>query len=286
MALSLDRVEIESVGADPVRLARAVLQQLPDIDGRVPIDEIALALDIVDIKVAHLTSIEACLQCDPRKSHGQIVVRAQSPARRRRYSIAHELGHFLNERHMSTSPVGFDCTAEDMAASKRTGRALDQEREANTFAIEVLTPRWLLNRHLARSADLERTLEIARRFDVSRQAAIRRYVDLHPECLAAVFSQNGRIDFIEKSDGFPATGPWIGDAIGQTPAPPRDGTDLTGLDEVEPQSWLRHPDGHQVFAQTLYQQDGFATTMLLAEPRTRASDEWEPPTFRRSGRRR
>ena len=49
MTLSLDRMEIESAGSDPVRLAGALLRQLPELAGRVPIDEIALALDIVEI---------------------------------------------------------------------------------------------------------------------------------------------------------------------------------------------------------------------------------------------
>ena len=101
MTLTLDRLEIESIGADPVRLARALLEQMPGLDGRVPIDEIALALDIVSIELAPLVSIEACLQCDARKDKGQIVLNADSSPQRRRYSIGHELGHFLNERHLT-----------------------------------------------------------------------------------------------------------------------------------------------------------------------------------------
>ena len=101
-----------------------------------------------------------------------------------------------------------------------------------------------------------------------------------------MFTLNGRIRYIEKPDGFPGTRPWSGDAVGQVPGPPRDGTDLTGLDEVDAESWLRHPGHHQLFAQTLYQQDGYATTLLVTEPATVASDDWEPPALRRSSRRR
>ena len=286
MGLSLDRVEIESAGSDPLCLARALLKQLPEIDGRVPIEQIALALDILEIRVTPLHGLEACLQCDTRKSRGQIVVREQSSGPRRRYSIGHELGHFLNEKHLPTSAHGFDCTAEDMAAPKRKGRDLVQEREANTFAIEVLTPRALLKPHLSRRADLERALDIAKRFDVSREAATRRYIDLHPECVAAVFSLNGRIRYIVKTEEFPSTGPWRGDPVGEVPRRPLDGAELTGLDEVDAQSWLSYPGRHQLFAQTLLQQDGYATTLLLAEPPDEASVEWEQPVFRRSGRRR
>jgi len=213
MTLSLDRIEIESVGSDPVRLATAVVRQLPGLTGAVPIEEVALALNILAIEKAPLTSIAGCLQCDAHKYEGQIVVRAKDSLRRRRYTVAHELGHFLNERHRPTSKYGFDCTADDMSAPRRIGRRQQQEREANTFAIEVLTPRRLLARHLKPTAELDHALEMAECFDISREAAARRYVALHDECLAAVFSRGGRIRYIEKPDGFPRTSVWSGDPL-------------------------------------------------------------------------
>jgi hypothetical protein len=73
MSLELSRVEIESVGSDPRKLARALLAQLPGLTGAVPIEAIARALDIVSIEVAPLRGIEGCLQCDAWKSEGQIV---------------------------------------------------------------------------------------------------------------------------------------------------------------------------------------------------------------------
>lgn len=278
----LDRIEIESAGADPVRLARALLRQLPELDGPVPIDEIALDLDIVGIEIVPLHSLEACLQCDPHKSEGQIVVNAHSSPQRRRYSIGHELGHFLNETHAPVGPGRFNCTDEDMVSPFRQGRHLRQEREANTFAIEVLTPRHLLERHLAPAADLERALAIADRFDISRAAAVRRYVDLHHESLATVFSKDGRIVSIGKPDDFPRLSPWTGALLGPVPPEPQDGTSLTGLDAVDTAGWLVDHDHAEVFAQTLYQQDGHAITLLLVE---RADpEEPEEPMFRRSKR--
>ena len=176
MSLALSRIEIESVGSDPRKLARALLAQLPAVTGPVPIEAIARALDIVSIEVAPLSGIEGCLQCDPLKSEGQIVVNANSPPRRRRYTIAHELGHFLNERHRPTIDFGFACTAEDMSKPRRTGRHQQQETEANTFAIEVLTPRSALGRFLRPPAELDHALALAEAFEISREAAIRRYV--------------------------------------------------------------------------------------------------------------
>lgn len=282
MTLILDRTEIECAGADPVRLARALLRQLPDLDGRVPIDEIALALDIVGIEKVRLHSIEACLQCDLHKSEGQIVVNAGSSLRRQRFSIGHELGHFLNEAHEPFGPGGFDCTRQDMVSPRREGRHLRQEREANTFAIEVLTPRRLLEQHLAPAADLEHALSIADRFEISRAAAVRRYVDLHSESLAAVFSKHGRILYVSKPYDFPRLAPWTGDSPGPVPTEPRNRTSLTGLDQVDAVGWLHNHDHTEVFVQTLYQRDGHAITLVLAEQGD--MEELDEPVFRRSRR--
>jgi hypothetical protein len=264
MSLVLSRIEIESAGSDPRKLARALLAQLPAVTGPVPIEAIARALDIVSIEVARLSGIEGCLQCDPLKSEGQIVVNANSPPRRRRYTVAHELGHFLNERHRPTIDFGFACTADDMSKPRRTGRHQHQETEANIFAIEVLTPWSALGSYLRPPAELDHALALTAAFEISREAAIRRYVAVQGECLAAVFSKGGRVRYIEKSEDFPATTMWTGDQLGDLLAKRSSGA-LTTLDEADAFRWLKWPDGVTLFAQTLYQADGFAVTLLVAE---------------------
>ncbi|MBA3326615.1 MAG: hypothetical protein H0T41_15555, partial [Rhodobacteraceae bacterium] len=56
MSFGLSRVEIESVGSDPRRIADALIRQMPDLTGSVPIEAIARELDIVSIEVAQLRS--------------------------------------------------------------------------------------------------------------------------------------------------------------------------------------------------------------------------------------
>ena len=65
MTLSLDRIAVEGAGDDPVALARAVHGQLPDLKGAVPVYDIALALDIEEIRAEPLTSFEGCLHHGP-----------------------------------------------------------------------------------------------------------------------------------------------------------------------------------------------------------------------------
>jgi hypothetical protein len=192
------------------------------------------------------------------------VVRADSPPTRRRYTIAHELGHFLNERHRPTGPFGFACTADDLAAPTRSGTHLRQEAEANVFAIELLTPRSALRPFLKPAAELDHALRMANAFEISREAAIRRYVALQGERLAAVFSKDGRVRYVEKGEDFPATTYWNGDTLGRI-LPPRPAGSLSSMEEADASSWLKRPDGTTLFAQTLHQGDGFAVTLLVAE---------------------
>jgi hypothetical protein len=265
MALELDRIAIESVGADPARLAAAIIKQMPDLTGAIPVHDVARALDINEVREESLTSFEGCLLTDQHKSYGSILVNAASGSRRRRYTIAHELGHFLNELHRPTAQDGFRCTKEDMACPLRQGLHLRQEAEANTFAIELLAPAKLIQKQLSRPADLEHVLAIADNQKISRAAAARRYVDLHDECLAMVFSVSGRVRYIEKGEGFPATRIWTRDPVPTLVPRPSDGSELTTLDEVSAAAWLSWPDGVTLFAQTLHQVDGYATTLLVAE---------------------
>lgn len=279
MTLTLDRCEIESVGSDPERLASALLKQLPDVTAAIPVEEIALALDIEEIVEARLTSIEACLQTDRLRSRGQIVVRAGARTSRRRWSVGHELGHFLNERHVPTHDGRFACTAADLGRPFGAARHVRQEREANAFAAAVLLPEAGAAPLLRRAPDLDHVLALAERFDVSREAASRRYVDLHREILAVVFAKDGRVRYAHRPDNFPSLRINRGDPLGEAPAPSSSKDRITGMDEIDAESWLWRGSDYALYAQTMRQADQRATILLLAEPRVREDEDL--PRFRR-----
>lgn len=275
MTLDLDRVAVEDAGATPVRLAAAIIKQLPNLTGAVPVYDIARALDIEEIREHPLSSIEGCLVTDKHKSYGAILVNAASNARRRRYTVGHELGHFLNERHVANADDGFHCTKADMVNPARAGQRLRQEREANIFAIELLTPPQLIQPRLSRAADLEHALAIADSLHVSKEAAARRYVSLHGENLAVVFSVNGRIRYVEKGGAFPRTRIWTDDTLPLLAQRSGNCSEITSLDEVNAAIWLSRADGVGLFAQTLYQAEGYAMTLLVAEDETRDAGDSE-----------
>jgi hypothetical protein len=92
----------------------------------------------------------------------EIVYAAGMPRGRRRFTIAHELGHAFFEQ---TGP-GFP----------RSGGEL--EDICDLIAAELLMPRWLIPQVLGSPPGLEGLLDVISAFDVSRQAAAYRCCEL------------------------------------------------------------------------------------------------------------
>ena len=115
----------------------------------------ALNLELVQ-KTREPFSSEAALEA--RGDGHAIVVRGGSDERRRRFTIAHEIGHFVLHPQRLSPERGGGVNAAWQA----------QEREADQFAAELLMPE-----PLVREAFVEQGGDAARladRFDVSRQA--------------------------------------------------------------------------------------------------------------------
>lgn len=131
---------------------------------------------------------------------------------RRRFSIAHELGHYhipTHRRHANRP-----CGERDISAGA-AGKD-DLEVEANDFAVELLMPR----RHfLTDSARLNPSIEsmlalsAEDMYDVSVTAAASRYVRLTTEACALVCSRAGTVEWVIRSDSFFYRIPTKGDAL-------------------------------------------------------------------------
>ncbi len=72
---------------------------------------------------------------------------AHEPWERRRFSVAHEVGHFL--LHASDQPDGVFCRAADLRADPESPERL-REREANRFAAELLMPETMVRAEVER----------------------------------------------------------------------------------------------------------------------------------------
>lgn len=167
-------------------MAAAVHRQLGSLSCPVPVEDIARALDITEIRKEVLDGCEGMLLTDRMRSYGKVLVNTRGGARRARFSIAYELGHFLLESHKLNDAHGFVCTPQDMGESRGMTLHQRQEREANRFAIELLAPEYRLKSHLTDEPDLQSAVQMGRELEISLEAAVRRYVEMHDEPLAAI----------------------------------------------------------------------------------------------------
>jgi len=116
---------------------------------------------------------------------------------RKRFAIAHELGHW--ELHKDISQL-FACTSDDMIASYKRS---DQEGEANIFAAGLLMPSDLFEKRIENTLFSKPTLEdLSEYFLTSLTATAIRYVTLSKDYCAMIVSENSKIRWWYASNSF------------------------------------------------------------------------------------
>lgn len=238
--------------ARPAHLA-SLLRTQAGHPNRIPVD-LDNILSYCPVEVAECP-LDGCLglYIPPPIGPG-ILIRAGQTPEQRRFTIAHEIGHFALPTH--NRAVELVCASKDIyeAAIRST-----VEREANQFAAELLMPR----SHFAlavsgREPSMALVNELAdrSRFFVSRTAAAIRLVELSDEPCALVCSQGGRVKwwlksgncsgFLNVSSGAPvspdsvAAAIWRGEAANSEP------------EAVPPNAWFSSPHHYvEVFESTL-----------------------------------
>ena len=101
-----------------------------------------------------------------------ITINAASAFVRQRFSIGHEIGHWCNHRGRTLV-----CRAEDIGGHASSGFLL--ERQADSFASDLLMPGYILRPYLLQSKALNFDLirEVARQFTTSLAATAIRLVE-------------------------------------------------------------------------------------------------------------
>lgn len=261
---ALRRIYIADIHA-PGQLARDLHVLMGPTDGPVPINDVASALDISHIRIDEYDGFEGMLLTDRRRSDGVILANNRNGMPRARFTVAHELGHFLMERHTFSNEKGFRCTKKDMRSRSSEKHHWRQESEANRFAIELLAPKDRFRQFLNADPDLEHVREAAARLDLSKEATARRYLDLSDAMMAMMFHCNGKLRYFDKKNGFPFLPLTTGAAIPVAAAETTGLGPVTALVEADPKDWFDGPPGATLWIQTLFQKDGFGTTMLLLD---------------------
>lgn len=268
--MSVSRMDLVDAGS-PEALVKRILQAEPNLSGPVPIQELCARLGILRIEDLDTDEFEGGLVTDAKRSEGTILAKRGGEPRRR-FTIAHELGHFLMAHHVPDQPGRFLCKSSDLL--RVTAKAGDQrqrrEVEANRFATLMLMPPHLLRGAMAafREPDLEHVLVLARDFAVGKEAAARAYVQYHPERIAIVVAGNGRVQRCYRSLSFPdlicAVGGPVPTGSLYHSGPPRPST-ASHTAACSPDLWidvkrdLRAPD---LYEQVYRQQNGFAMILL------------------------
>ncbi len=140
----------------------------------VPVDSIPASLGI-DFKKAFLANTLSGM-LERLESGFIITVNALDPATRQRFTLAHELGHYMLHRHLIGVGEGVDddraYRSTDVGKYHNTRIGPREETEANRFAANLLMPRDLIDHHRKQLGD--NVADMADLFAVSRRSmAIR-----------------------------------------------------------------------------------------------------------------
>lgn len=132
--------------------------------------------------------------------------------RRKRFSIAHELGHL--QMHREEIKI---CTREDITDVKRVGQR-DLEQEANVFASCFLMPARFVKPYFYpdNGPSMAAIQKVSDLFEVSLTAAACRSIDFSSEPVAIVYLRAGKIQWFKATQDFLDVGIFVnvGEMVG------------------------------------------------------------------------
>jgi hypothetical protein len=190
----------------------------------------------------------ACLLRVPGGGGGIMIAAGQDPGRRR-FSLAHELGHYHIPSHHGVG-VALYCADSDLRARASDARRL--EWEANDFAAELLMPFRLFSEDV-RNRDatfaVAQSLAGDTMYDVSVTAAAWRLVETTSEACALVVSVDGNIEWAVRSSAWNQPLPERHrplPAASLAAAVTRGELSVPKGEQVDPMAWLSSADGRWV----------------------------------------
>lgn len=159
-------------------LIQKVLRECNVTEPPIPIEDIARKYGLLIRFQALQSDLSGFLYREQEK--GVIGINSYHPKVRQRFTIAHEIGHFLLHQNDS---LHVDRAVQAKFRNKLSHQGTDEDEiEANLFAAEILMPRELITRDLERieAIDIldEDFEELAHRYNVSSQALFLRLMNL------------------------------------------------------------------------------------------------------------
>ena len=139
-----------------------------------------------------LKGCDAMIVYSPSGKTAQVTVNSEMRYEpRKRFSIAHELGHFV---------LGHNKLHCDNAGTLDCYRSGHQEAEANEFASELLMPASAFMEAVRGKCFCPRLMqEVAEMFGTSVSSVVYRYVTCGPHPVACVYSYKGKVVWMRKN---------------------------------------------------------------------------------------
>ena len=127
--------------SSPETLVTRILQAEPNLPRPVPIQAPCARFGIVGLEDLDTDGFEGGFMTDANRSEGTILDKHGGEPRRR-FTIAHELAHFLTARHVPDQPGRFTCKSSDFlrVTAKDDDSPRRREVEADRFATFILMP--------------------------------------------------------------------------------------------------------------------------------------------------
>ena len=198
--LILDKVYGDSPNRFPVDVAKVALEYSAQIFPEDP---------IVYVQGADLPDFDGALKRSPRKNAwGIIFNNSVSSQGRIRFTLAHELGHYL--LHRTKYPKGLPCSQWD-SLSSQLEELNSVEREADEFASYLLMPKNDFCKRISqyKTPTFTLLLTCAEFYGVSLTAAVVHWVNLTKLRAVIVISREGYILWSRSSASAMKTGTYI-----------------------------------------------------------------------------
>lgn len=194
----LNRMEVDNY-FKPSEIVSELFKQYPRLTLPIPLEELALASGILDVKPLgpmECEALEGMVVFEEDKESGVIFFKShEDNIGRQRFTIAHELGHFLIRGHSARE---FVCLAEDIF--RKDSSVI--ESEANQFAAALLMPEHLLRPYTESSPNLELFKELSRLSRTSLEAFSNNFIKLYSQPLALVYTHKGKCRYVLRNDSF------------------------------------------------------------------------------------
>ncbi|WP_299194762.1 ImmA/IrrE family metallo-endopeptidase [uncultured Amphritea sp.] len=268
--ITLDRMDLADCFT-PEDIVNEIFRQCPTLMPPIPVCEIAKATGIKDIIERDLASIGGMLVADEEKNTGIILHHTSGPIGRKRFTIGHELGHFLLLHHGANQ----SCLASNIKEGSSASSNAKAETEANEFAQRLLMPDSFVASSINSSLpDIELLCDISITFGVSFEAMSNKCALSSNYPFALVYSHKGIVRYCWRNRNLftPKIPLKRGDRLPDSSQAIRfsqNEDSISHIQSVDPSCWLEPGNDHiSLEEQTFTQKDGYQVTLLRIKEST------------------